>query len=238
MNGNKTVSGGTNTQMGIYQGMNMLASEPDTTVTLAGGQEVSRVPSIIVMADGAATYSSDSSAWWAPSNNGNDGPGNGAYYGNGMKAMMTAAYMKQAIDRNYQPTDDAYAATVYTIGIGTDDLRGDNKNLAYITLNPKDHWNDNNDMANSIRNKWTGVDSQWGELFDGYLSNNGTGTPSIDVDRRDTYRLTHPQQYDITEVGLQYNDAYYDAITAEDINTIFADIVNSISLGTPRFPLR
>lgn len=237
---NTNVSGGTNTQMGIYQGMNMLATEADTTVTLAGGQEVNRVPSVIVMADGAATYSSNSSAWWSPSNNNNNGPGGDAYYGNGMKAMMTAAYMKQAIDRNYQPTDDAYKATVYTIGIGTDYLRGSEKNLAYITLNPKDHWNDDNSMANSIRNKWNGVDSEWGEWFDeeGYLSNNGTGTPDINVDSRETYRLTHPQQYDITEVGLQYNDAYYDAITAEDINTIFADIVDSISLGTPQVPTK
>ena len=240
VNGNTNVSGGTNTQMGIYQGMNMLATEADTTVTLAGGQEVNRVPSVIVMADGFATFSSDSSAWWSPSNNDNNGPGDDAYYGNGMKAMMTAAYMKQAIDRHYQPTDDAYKATVYTIGIGTDYLRGDDKNLAYITLNPKDHWNDDNSMANSIRNKWNGVDSEWGEWFDeeGYLSNNGTGTPDIDVDSRETYTLTHPQQNDITEVGLQYNDAYYDAITAEDINTIFADIVDSISLGTPQVPTK
>lgn len=240
VNDNTVVSGGTNTQMGIYQGMNMLATEADTTVTLEGGQEVSRVPSVIVMADGAATFSSDSSSWWSPSNNNNDGPGNGAYYGNGMKAMMTAAYMKQAIDRNYHPTDDAYKTTVYTIGIGTDDLSGDSRDLAYITLNPKDHWNDNNNMANSIRDKWNGVDSEWGERFDeeGYLSNNGTGTPNIDVDRRETYELTHPRQYDITEVGLQYNDAYYDAITAEDINTIFADIVDSISLGTPQVPTK
>ena len=58
-----SVTGGTNTQMGIYQGMNMLASESNTTVTV-GGQEMKRVPSVIVMADGAATYSSDSTQWW------------------------------------------------------------------------------------------------------------------------------------------------------------------------------
>lgn len=86
-----TVTGGTNTQMGIYQGMNMLASESDTTVTV-GGQEMQRVPSVIVMADGAATYSSSSAQWWSPSNNNGDGPGSDSYYGNGMKAMMTASY--------------------------------------------------------------------------------------------------------------------------------------------------
>lgn len=247
VNGDKEVSGGTNIQMGVYQGMNMLASEENTTVTLTGGQEVSRVPSVIVMADGAATYSSDSREWWNPSNNNDDGPGSRAYYGNGMKAMMTAAYMKQAIDRNYQPADDAYRATVYTIGIGTGEQSGDERDLAYITLNPKDHWNDDNDMANSIRDKWSGTTGWQGQ--EGYLSDNGTGTPQINVGRAesgwfetnyydDWYELTHPQQYDITEVGLQYNDAYYDAITAEDINAIFADIVSSISLGTPQVPTK
>lgn len=247
-----SVTGGTNTQMGIYQGMNMLASESNTTVTV-GGQEMKRVPSVIVMADGAATYSSDSTQWWNPSNNSNDGPGSRAYYGNGMKAMMTASYMKQAINRNYnvEDTSSSYAAKVYTIGIGTADLGGDDEDLANITLNPKDHWNDNNNMANSIRNAWNGVESQfpWGNDQEGYISNNGTGTPEINVGRAengwfgtnyydDWYELTHPQQYDINEVGLQYNDAYYDAITADDVNEIFDDIVSSIAINTPQVPTK
>ena len=68
----------------------MLASEDSTTVTV-NGQTMARVPSVIIMSDGAATYSADSTQWWNPSNNGNDGPGSRSYYGNGMKAMMTAA---------------------------------------------------------------------------------------------------------------------------------------------------
>lgn len=252
VNNNISVTGGTNTQMGIYQGMNMLASESDTTVTV-GGQEMQRVPSVIVMADGAATYSSGSSQWWSPANNNNDGPGSRAYYGNGMKAMMTASYMKQAINRNYnvEDTSSNYAAKVYTIGIGTADLGGDDEDLANITLNPKDHWDDNNDMANSIRDAWNGVEAQWPweQNQEGYISNNGTGTPDINVGRAqsgffgtnyydDWYELTHPQQYDINEVGLQYNDAYYDAITADDVNEIFDDIVSSIAISTPQVPTK
>ncbi len=244
------VSGGTNVQAGVYEGMNILASESSTTVEL-GGTEVSRVPSVVLMSDGAATFSSDSQSWWAPSNNGNDGPGGKSYYGNGMKAMMTASYMKQAINRNYgvEDTSSNYAAQVYTIGIGTSDLDdADDRNLANITLNPKDHWNDNNNMANAIRDAWNGVESSspWGDDQVGYISNNGTGTPLINVGRQnvfgsyfdDWYTLTHPQQNDIVEVGLQYNDAYYDAITSEDISTIFADIVSSISINTPQVPTK
>ena len=243
------VSGGTNVQAGVYEGMNILASETSTTVEL-GGTEVSRVPSVVLMSDGAATFSSDSQSWWAPSNNGNDGPGSKSYYGNGMKAMMTASYMKQAINRNYgvEDTSSNYAAQVYTIGIGTSDLDdADDKNLANITLNPKDHWNDNNNMANAIRDAWNGVESSspWGDDKVGYISNNGTGTPRINVGNQDRfgyyddwYTLTHPQRNDIVEVGLQYNDAYYDAITSEDISTIFADIVSSISINTPQVPTK
>ena len=246
---NIEVSGGTNTQMGIYQGMNMLASEGDTTVTVSG-QEMQRVPSVIVMADGAATYSSDSQQWWSPENNGDDGPGSRSYYGNGMKAMMTASYMKQAINRNYdvEDTSSNYAAQVYTIGIGTADLGGNDEDLANITLNPRDHWNDNNDIANDIRDAWNGVEGSWpwGEDQEGYISNNGTGTPEINVGRQgmlggysdDWYELTHPRQYDIVDVGLQYNDAYYDAISADDINEIFNDIVSSIAINTPQVPTK
>ena len=244
-----SVSGGTNVQTGVYEGMNILASESSTTVEL-GGTEVSRVPSVVLMSDGAATFSSDSQSWWAPSNNGNDGPGSASYYGNGMKAMMTASYMKQAINRNYgvEDTSSNYAAQVYTIGIGTSDLEdADDRNLANITLNPKDHWNDNNNMANAIRDAWYGVEGSWpwGNDQVGYISNNGTGTPQINVGdyngrnySDDWYTLTHPQQNDIVEVGLQYNDAYYDAITSEDISTIFADIVSSISINTPQVPTK
>lgn len=261
VNEEEEVSGGTNVQMGVYQGMNILASESSTTATV-GGQEVNRVPSVVLMSDGAATYSSSSTSWWAPNNNDDDGPGNDSFYGNGMKAMMTAAYMKQAIDRNYNPPSDQYAVNVYTIGIGTADLDDDDdRNLANITLNPAEHWNDNNSMANAIRNAWSGTStgSIWQDRFgggssqsysdSGYITNNNTGTPRIAVDsethrvnRRDVvtddvYELTHPTTgYDINEVGLQYNDAYYDALTSDDIENIFQDIVSSISVSTPSVP--
>lgn len=253
------VSGGTNVQMGVYQGMNILATETATTAT-AGSQVVSRVPSVVLMSDGAATFSSDSISWWNPVNNSDDGPGSDAYYGNGMKAMMTAAYMKEAIDRNYEPSSEEYAVKVYTIGIGTADLTDeDERNLANITLNPSGHWNDNNTMANAIRNAWSGTStgSVWvggdrqgyaqNYSDPGYITNNNTGTPRIAVDSEThgrwpsvttdvVYELTHPERYDINEVGLQYNDAYYDALTSQDINNIFKSIVNSINVSRPKVP--
>ena len=235
------VQGGTNVQMGVYKGMNMLATEDSKTVE-ENGQILHRVPSVILLSDGAATYSSDSTQWWAPANNSNNGPGTSSYYGNGMKAMMTASYMKQAIDRNYQPISDEYATTVYTIGIGTSEMSEEDKNLANITLNPKEHWNDDNPMANDIRQHWeetwaTGVFVP--KTHHGYAvqkEDGSYGTPDIEVAGSGTFTLTHPNQYDIVDVGLQYNDAYYTADTAQDVTNVFKNIVGSISISRPFVP--
>lgn len=234
------VQGGTNVQMGVYQGMNMLATEKSTTVE-ENGQTLHRVPSVILLSDGAATYSSSSPQWWAPDNNSNNGPGTSSYYGNGMKAMMTASYMKQAINRNYQPISDEYATTVYTIGIGTSEMSEEDKNLANITLNPKEHWNDNNNpMASDIRQHWgeTWTTGIFPVTHYGYAlqkKNGSYGTPDIEVGGG-TFTLTHPKQYDIVDVGLQYNDAYYTADTAQDVTNVFKNIVGSISISRPFVP--
>lgn len=224
----RSVSGGTNIQMGVYTGMNALATAEETTVEI-NGQTVNRVPRVVLLSDGAATFSSSSRSWWAPDNNSNNGPGGSSYYGNGMKAMLTASYMKEAIDRHYNPANDDYAVQVYTMGIGTSRLSNtDDVNLSNITLNPKDHWNDNNSMANSVRNAWGQYTRQGGS----------DNTPDIQVDsgRDGYYTVNHPQQNDITNVGLQYNNAYYDAVTADDIRDMFEEIVSSAAVSAPQVP--
>lgn len=224
----RSVSGGTNIQMGVYTGMNALATAEETTVEI-NGQTVNRVPRVVLLSDGAATFSSSSQSWWAPDNNSNNGPGGSSYYGNGMKAMLTASYMKEAIDRHYNPANDDYAVQVYTMGIGTSRLSNtDDVNLSNITLNPKDHWNDNNSMANSVRNAWGQYTGQSG----------WDNTPDIQVDsgRDGYYTVNHPQQNDITNVGLQYNNAYYDAVTADDIRDMFEEIVSSAAVSAPQVP--
>ena len=99
VSGNHTVQQphATNTQMGLYTGMNLLTGS-DTTVEI-NGQTVQRVPAVIHLSDGNPTVSSDSQNWWEPSNN--SGNGNGVVrissVGNGLKAMMTATYMKRKL---------------------------------------------------------------------------------------------------------------------------------------------
>ena len=90
INSSTSVSGGTNTQYGMYQGMNLLATADSTTVTVAG-QTMQRVPSVVLLSDGAETYSSRSESWWAPGPQ-SQGSGSNAYAGNGMLLMMTVLY--------------------------------------------------------------------------------------------------------------------------------------------------
>lgn len=237
--GQRTVTGGTNIQMGVYTGMNVLASESSTKATINGAQ-IQRVPSVVLLSDGAPTYSSDSSSWWSPGNNKNDGPGGSPYVGNGMKALMTGAYMKDAIDRNYGISGTNMAATYYTIGMGIANLSNTDRNeytgeqdLAYMTLNPNGYWNAGNTMSNAIKSAWTTYTTK---------SGNSYGTPTLNTNRDETYTFRHPSSYDILPEKSGDNaltslvDSYYGADSAESIEEVFAQIVTNISISVPEVP--
>lgn len=230
---------GTNIQMGVYTGMNILATEDETTVDVKG-TTVKRTPSVILLSDGSPTFSSSSQNWWQPSNNNRQGPGNEHYYGNGMLAMATAQYMKQQITANYAGGDDAspYAAKVYTIGMGLDDLSRDEKDLAELTINPSDdaswtnNWGSMNSMGSSIQDKFnTYLQGRNVEVLVDEEASGGGWFPSYeDV----MYTMRHPRTGDIDT--LKYNDAYYSAANAGDVNGVFEEIVNQIALSTPQVP--
>lgn len=231
----RSVTGGTNIQYGYYEGLNILAEE-DSTAAEANGTRVNRVPALIFLSDGAPTYSSSSSSWWAPENNKDDGPGsnpsNNYYIGNGFKALLTAAYMKEAVNRNY-----ANKIAIYTVGMGISELSGNEKNLAYVTLAPNENWNAANNVATDFRSAWAT-----------YITNNGT--PSINVGANngwsysnDYYTVTHPTgnaaQYDIDgDVDALKNlvNGYYDADDAATVSSVFDEIVSTIALNTPEVP--
>ncbi len=230
----RSVSGGTNIQRGIYEGMNMLATEKSTSANI-NGSEVKRVPSVILLSDGAPTYSAGDTTqsnnrtrWWNPANNNNQGDGNNPYYGNGMKALMTGAYMKEAINRNYGVTNTNMETTMYSIGMGIKNLNQYNgeRNLAYITLNPKAYWDADNSMSNNIRNAWRT-----------YTTNNGT--PNVNTTSYQSYTFTHPTQYDIdgdSDALKNLMDAYYDADNASAVTSVFKEIVANIAISAPQVP--
>ena len=229
------VEGGTNIQMGLYEGMQILVNEAETKATI-NGTRIQRVPSVVLLSDGSPTYSSDSAAWWAPSDNNNDGPGSAPYAGNGMKAILVGAYMKAAIDRNYGVANTAYATTVYTVGMGITGLEEDEQNLAYMTLDPGTHWDrgGSNTMKTEIKDYWSD-----------YTARNNTGTLRINVGKyennrytNDYYNLTHPNTgYDVDPTnGYNYVDDYYDADNASAVTDVFRQIVSNIAISAPQVP--
>lgn len=261
--GNHTVEQphATNTQMGLYTGMNLLTGS-DTTVEI-NGQTVQRVPAVIHLSDGNPTVSSDSQNWWEPSNN--SGNGNGivriSSVGNGLKAMMTATYMKREINRNYNADSNSdYAVRVYNIGMGLDGIYNEVKassnwnadidasksqNLAYVSLDPGSHWNDNNNIARNFRDNWNRYKNgnniiipvsepaaSAGQAGQGnWTSWWETTYPS------ENYTVTHPSQNDITEVkDLNYVDQYFSADSADQVMEVFENIVSDITMSTPQVP--
>lgn len=231
VSGNHTVQQphATNTQMGLYTGMNLLKTSSDTTVEI-NGQTVQRVPAVIHLSDGNPTVSSDSQNWWEPSNN--SGNGNGVVrissVGNGLKAMMTATYMKREINRNYSADSNSdYAVRVYNIGMGLDGIFNEVKaslnwntdidasksqNLAYVSLDPGSHWNDNNDIAQIFRDNWNEY-KKGNNITIPVSEPAASAGPGAWTDwwektyPSENYTVTHPSQNDITEVNdLNYVD--------------------------------
>lgn len=192
------VSGATNTQKGLYEGMNILANvrDNDTTVEI-NGNVVQRRPVVILVSDGQPTASSDNDEWWAPADatrNGNSqnnvrgvlGTGSWAYAGHGMMVMAVASYMKQVINDRYRAgynkamqngtvLNDFSEVDVYTIGVDLDDLAdnpgtyGENAyNLATVTLNPS------SELSNSSNAMATEILGYWNTYASPTL-----GTPTI-----------------------------------------------------------
>ena len=263
VSGNHTVQQphATNTQMGLYTGMNLLKTSSDTTVEI-NGQTVQRVPAVIHLSDGNPTVSSDSQNWWEPSNN--SGNGNGVVrissVGNGLKAMMTATYMKREINRNYNADSNSdYAVRVYNIGMGLDGIFNEVKaslnwntdidanksqNLAYVSLDPGSHWNDNNNIAQNFRDNWNqykkGNNITIPVSEPAASASAGLGVWSDWWERTfpsENYTVTHPSQNDITEVNdLNYVDQYFAANNASAVMDVFEQIVSDITMSTPQVP--
>ena len=261
--GNHTVQQphATNTQMGLYTGMNLL-TDSDTTVEI-NGQTVQRVPAVIHLSDGNPTVSSDSQNWWEPSNN--SGNGNGVVrissVGNGLKAMMTATYMKREINRNYSADSNSdYAVRVYNIGMGLDGIFNEVKgslnwntdidanksqNLAYVSLDPGSHWNDNNDIAQNFRDNWNQYKNGNNIIIPvsepaasaGQAGQGNWTSWWEETFPSENYTVTHPSQNDITEVNdLNYVDQYFAANNASDVTNVFEQIVSDITMSAPQVP--
>lgn len=149
--------GATNTQMGLYTAMNMMANESDTKVII-NGEQVTRRPVVILITDGVPTVSYSGEEWWEPDVDANlsQGSGNTYNYGNYMLAMATASYMKRQVNDNYYNDPNAAgddSALIYTFGIYMNN--GEEQQIADAFLNPKDNFDPPvNSVAQQIKDDW------------------------------------------------------------------------------------
>lgn len=261
VSGSRTIypADATNTQMGLYTGMQCL-TDSDTTVTI-DGQTVRRVPAVIHLSDGNPTVSSDSTNWWEPANNSNNGNGVVRWpsAGNCLKALMTASYMKDRINEHYASDQaEEYQVNVYNIGMGLDGIYDEafksDKGLpkaaqasADVTLKPgdtlfnktyqyrNDEYSDPNHDSNIRYNKSVVQDIE--NAWNSYKSNQ---SPSMDIFsnyqswlKYDNYTFQHPQN-DIST--LNYVDQYFAADNASAVTDVFEQIVSDITMSTPQVP--
>lgn len=128
-----SVTGGTYTQTGIYEGAMQLINTSDVTYTKGEGYDtVTRIPIMMLLTDGLPTYAS--TTWnGKPTNkadvkDNDNNPGANTTADEAYYTIRTAKYFKGKVGEHYNNTD----AKFYTIGFGVDS----NDKLANAILNP------------------------------------------------------------------------------------------------------
>lgn len=217
----------TNIHAGLFAGMQMLARATDLTVEI-NGEDVTRVPNVILMSDGAPTTFSAASGggWWQGITNTPIGTGDNSnpHSGNGFLPLVTAGYLKQAITDHYYPNPaEGQAARVYTIGFMTSQQSAGMSAMADLVLNPAAHWNAQNAYTATGVPQVDAVNTAWQDYHAG-------GTPDVQ------YTTSQgPQNYAVDQApggapaSVRYNDAYYPADDADDLWNAFNQIINSIT---------
>ena len=248
-------NGGTNIQAGIVAGAKILTAVQDKTWTNPDTNEtVTRIPFLIVISDGQPTFSYDDETWYDPTITGDDaadeqGPGSGAYEGNGFIAALTAAYYKGKITEHYYG-DSASADNhcfVYTMGVeieALDDYEnnwgqmvsavGDNQSLAQITLDPATYAVDgqgyytygNTWDSNSYNRNTT---NGWRTYWNNYQNGNNF-TVRVDNENPTSYTFTADSIAASKAYvdSLAYNDDYFAADDVADMEAIFEALIAEI----------
>ena len=222
---------GTNIHMGVDTGLDILKSANDI-----GEGATKHVPALILLSDGAATYSGgNNSNWWDPS--GSAGDGSETNNAHALKVAMNAQYNKQQVNEHYgiEDPESSTACKIYTIGMGIEQLNSGRDRSDYyraqMALDPGTHLTDNNDVANAIEDAWdwyiNGKQVSTGPFWDPNYEI--TYTPELNG-----YTFEHPRTGDISTIA--YNDGYYSAENADDVANVFDDITSDIVSSSAQAP--
>lgn len=236
----RDVDGGTNIQAGILLGAEQLMNATGTQVTIGEGSSartITRIPIMVILSDGAPTFSVDHNEWWNVDHiNKEQGPGSSStlYSGNGFKAALAAAYYKEKISEKYYGEGNKNSSLVYTIGVGVggtgaNDANRDANRFAQVTLNPSERLSSNFSYAETFRSYW----SNYNRLNGGY---NDYFTVSVGNNSNYRFNYKNYTYYGNTyrdnvlapsPATLTYNDDYFAANDGE-IEKSFEELIIEI----------
>lgn len=244
---------GTNIQAGLYEGMSILADVPETTFATSAG-EVTRIPNVVLMSDGAPTTfasaddaqwtddddnthtgtitrdsdvrgeNTTSGSWWngvsdvAIGGGDNDTP----HSANGFMALLTASYMKNVITEHYYGDAEDQNANIYTIGFSTEYQTDGMVEMANLVLDPVNNLSQASgsatEAASQVAEAWEEYQAGGDPVVQGKLGANGDER-SYHVEIADTG--SNPDT-------LEYSTEYFEASSADDLNTVFREIISDI----------
>jgi len=229
VNGLKNNSG-TNIHAGVVVGARELMNA--TNITVNG---VTRIPFLVVMSDGEPSYAVNDSSWYDPSKLNSQLGNLQQAAGLGFLPALTAAYYKGKITEKYFGTN-ANATNrcfVYTLGLGLESIN--NRDLALMTVDPAGQTSSNSSY-NTFENYWDRAnntqDYVGGNAFS-VATNTWGGTytiskASITATKNAVMGLSSTGASLGYTGGYKYNDKYFPAAQASDLNNAFSDIVTTI----------
>jgi hypothetical protein len=233
-NARVAVSGGTNTQMGLVAGGNILENADTEFLFDDNGvqRETTRKPILIMMTDGDPTY-----GWLEYGaknlNSGNFDAGNGnpatGDIGTDFLTILTATEVKNRVNQHYYPNDEN-AMTVYTLGVGA------NSAHARAVMNPAE-------LAQNVNCAY-GAAGGWGggnncsatsgatnynlkTLLDNFSAQQNTTFP-LNAKNSNTNWTLQNLAADPTVRNYAYTDGYYPAQNVDELNDAFDEIAQNI----------
>ena len=255
----KAQEGGTNIQAGIALGAEILmnVAAADTKV-LIEGEQVTRMPFIIVLSDGAPTFSSTAADWYdadAIADADEQGPGSAPYAGNGFLAAMTAAYYKGKITEYYygDNASEDNRCNIYTVGVDVNtasDMTASEVALAEMTLNPAQRFTNSNSWYNSFSSYWSSYNAATVRAFninvgesyqDGwetkYRNKNFQITADSITNSRNYVNGKNKDGVSMYAGGMGYNDEYFATSgSSEALNNTFKELVRLIQIKAISLP--
>jgi len=203
--------GGTYTQGGMWKAW----QEFNSAGTVATDKpSVKRAPVMVLMCDGAATYSA--ADFDNVPNSATHGTGSASGTGDGFVTQLTAAYVKAKMAEKYGA--DSF---FYTLGLDVENIA-----IAQAILDP----------AN--KTAATDIDDEWTEFLQGsatvsmYRRSQGGNNQNVTI----TDDTAATLQSAFTSESYKYADKYFSAAQVTDLNQQFQNIVNEISLSAGYYP--